>query len=182
MKINESYAASLAALCLTMVAQVASAPEAHADQIWLGLYEHDVTIAQSEFETGQDVKIGWIGPPIEGLRAIGAPSPHLLASKSLQGQTDYFAAGLSWTFGSTIYLRPGIGLAVHNGPSRAYRNGQRVDLGSPVLFEPELAAGWRIDRRFAVEASWIHLSHATLFSKQNRGMDSMGLRLLVTLP
>jgi hypothetical protein len=66
----------------------------------------------------------------------------------------------------------------NNGPRRAYRNGRRVDLGSPITFEPELAVGWRITPKMALEASWIHLSHATLFSRQNRGLDSMGVRMI----
>jgi len=161
---------------------LAFAAPALADDIWAGVYQHDVTIAQTRFETGQDIKAGWIGEPIDGLKAIGSPSPHILVSKSLKGQTDYAAVGLNWTFGTRVYARPGIGLAVHNGPSRAVRNGRRVDLGSPVVFEPELAVGWRISERYRLEASWIHLSHATLFSRQNRGMDSMGMRLLLRLP
>ncbi len=161
---------------------VLSSLPARADQVWAGVYQHDVTLAQIRFETGQDIKAGWIGDPIEAMAKWGSPAPHILVSKSLNGETDYVAAGLNWTIGSTLYLRPGIGLAVHNGPSRAYRKGKRVDLGSPVTFEPELAAGWRISERLALEASWIHLSHATIFSRQNRGMDSMGLRLLFRLP
>lgn len=157
-------------------------PAANADDIWAGVYQHDVTIAQTRFETGQDIKAGWIGEPIDALKAVGRPAPHLLISKSLKGQTDYVAAGLNWTLGSTLYARPGIGLAINNGPSRAFRNGRRVDLGSPITFEPEFAIGWRINGKYRLEASWIHLSHATLFSRQNRGMDSMGLRLLVRLP
>ncbi|RYD95379.1 MAG: acyloxyacyl hydrolase, partial [Sphingomonadales bacterium] len=43
-------------------------------------------------------------------------------------------------------------------------------------------AGWRVSDRFAIEASWIHLSHATIFSRQNRGMDSVGLRLVYRVP
>lgn len=160
----------------------ACATSAHADQIWAGVYQHDVTFAQTRFETGQDIKAGWIGERIEAFTNLGRPSPHILISKSLQRQTDYMAAGLNWTFGKTLYIRPGIGIAVHNGPSRACREGERVDLGSPVTFEPELAAGWRINDRLSLEASWIHLSHATIFSRQNRGMDSMGLRLLVQIP
>ena len=163
-------------------ALLALAAPARADQLWLGVYQHDITLAQEKFETGQDIKGGWIGDPIAGLNAIGGPAPHLLLSKSLNGATDYLAAGLNWTFGSTLYARPGIGMAVHDGPSRAYRKGRRVDLGSPVVFEPELALGWRVSDRLALEASWIHLSHATLFSRQNRGMDSWGLRLLLSLP
>jgi lipid A 3-O-deacylase len=159
-----------------------AATPALADQVWAGFYDHDVTIAQTAFEGGYDIKAGWIGEPIGALRAIGGPAPHVLISKSLRGETDYVAAGVNWTFGTKFYARPGIGIAVHNGPSRAFRNDERVDLGSRVVFEPELALGWRLNRRFALEASWIHLSHATLFSEQNRGMDSMGVRLLVSLP
>lgn len=164
-----------------LLAALAFPAPAFADAVWLGVYRHDVTLAQEKFETGEDIKAGWIGERIEGLRAIGRPAPHMLVSKSLDGGTNYAAVGLNWTFGTQLYVRPGIGLAVNDGPRPAYRNGKRVDLGSPVTFEPELAFGWRISDRVAAEASWIHLSHATLFSRQNRGMDSMGLRLLVRL-
>jgi len=167
--------------CGSLLALAASAP-ASANQIWTGVYQHDVTLAQTGFEHGQDIKAGWIGDRIQGWRNIGRPAPHLLASKSLNGGTNYIAAGLNWTFGKRLYVRPGIGIAVHDGPSRALRKGKRVDLGSPVVFAPELAAGWRISDRLAIEASWIHLSHATIFSRQNRGMDSMGVRVLVRLP
>jgi hypothetical protein len=149
--------------------------------LWGGIYRHDITLAQVKFETGEDLKLGLIGDPLKGLGAIGRPSPHIILSKSLNGETDYAAAGLDWRFGSVLYVRPGIGLAVNDGPRRAYRKGRRVDLGSPITFEPELAFGWRLSPRFALEASWIHLSHATLFSRQNRGMDSWGVRMLVHL-
>lgn len=167
---------SLALGCL------AAGTAARADDVWIGLYEHDVTIAQTAFEKGKDLKAGWIGKPIRALSPLGSPAPHVVISKSLDGATNYAALGLNWTIGTKFYARPGIGIAVHDGPLRAYRGGERVDLGSRVVFEPELALGWRINDRLRLEASWIHLSHATLFSRQNRGMDSMGLRLLVRLP
>jgi len=154
---------------------------AFAESLWFGLYQHDVTLAQEKFETGQDIKAGWVGNRLPPLGLLGRPSPHVLVSKSLNGGTNYVAAGLNWTFGSKLYVRPGIGIALNDGPNRAYRNGKRVDLGSFITFEPELAAGWRITDRIAIEASWIHLSHATLFSRQNRGMDSMGVRAVFQL-
>lgn len=167
---------------LAALAALVLAGPAQADELWLGVYDHDATISQTKFEGGADLKAGWIGERIERFRGIGRPAPHLLVSKSLNGHTDYVAAGLNWTFGRIWYLRPGIGVAVNNGPSRAVREGRRVDIGSRVTFEPELAVGWRLDDRFALEASWIHLSHATLLSRQNRGMDSIGVRLLVRIP
>lgn len=164
---------------ILIAAALLGAAHLSAADLWAGLYRHDVTLAQMKFETGEDLKLGWIGDPLSNLRRIGHPSPHVILSKSLNGETDYAAAGLDWRFGSVVYVRPGIGLAVNDGPRRAYRKGRRVDLGSPITFEPELAFGWRLSSRLALEASWIHLSHATLFSRQNRGMDSWGVRMLV---
>lgn len=164
-----------AALLWTVPAPAAAA------QAWAGFYDHDATFAEAKFESGSDLKAGWIGDPLEALRAIGSPAPHVLLSAALDGGTDYAAVGLNWKFGGQVYFRPGVGLSVNNGPKRAVANGRRVDLGSPVTFEPEAAVGWQLSDRFALEASWVHLSHATLFSKQNRGIDSLGLRLLVTL-
>ena len=34
-----------------------------------------------------------------------------------------------------------------------------------------------IGRRMTIEASWVHLSHAQLFAKQNPGLDTVGVRL-----
>jgi hypothetical protein len=45
-----------------------------------------------------------------------------------------------------------------------------------VLFEPEVGLGFRIDERLTIEASWVHISQAQLFSRQNPGMDSIGVR------
>jgi len=178
MAATRSGAARLAISAASMVLAPTAAP---ASDLWIGVYQHDITLSRTRFESGQDVKAGWIGDRIDALHAIGRPSPHVLVSKSLNGGTDYAAAGLDWRFGSIVYVRPGIGLAVNDGPRRAYRDGRRVDLGSPVTFEPELAFGWQLSRKIALEASWIHLSHATLFSRQNRGLDSWGLRMLVHL-
>src|SRR5437868_6637953 len=118
------------ALCVRIasIAALAVSTPACADDVWLGVYQHDVTISRTKFETGADLKAGWIGDRLDGLRAIGRPAPHILVSKSLNGGTDYIAAGLNWIIGSKLYARPGIGLALNNGRSRAYRNGRRVDL------------------------------------------------------
>ena len=56
--------------------------------------------------------------------------------------------------------------------------GIRTDLGSRVLFEPEIALGVDLSPRWSVEASWVHISNARIFnSKQNPGIDTMGVRL-----
>jgi lipid A 3-O-deacylase len=172
--------ARIIALAFVLAAIPATAP---AKDLWLGVYAHDVTpISATEFESGTDLQIGWRGDRISAPRKIGSPAPYVLASANLNGGTNYAAAGLSWRFGGTLYVRPGIGIAVHDGPSFAVRGRKRVDLGSRVLFEPELAAGWQVNDRLSVEASWVHMSHATLFSRQNRGQDNIGARAILRLP
>ena len=36
-------------------------------------------------------------------------------------------------------------------------------------------------RRISVEGSWVHMSHAQLFGRQNPGMDNIGVRLNLKL-
>ena len=158
------------------------ASPALADDVWLGVYRHDVVLSGPRYEGNEDIKAGWIGNPIDGLRTIGRPSPHVIVSKHIGGQDDYIAAGLDWTLGTRFYLRPGMGLAANDGKRPTYRGTARVDLGSPITFEPELAFGWHVGPRLRIEVSWIHLSHAQLFSHQNRGLDSWGMRTLLRLP
>jgi len=85
--------------------------------------------------------------------------------------------------GSTPHVRPGLGLAVHTGSAENFQDttNDKVDFGSRILFEPELAVGTRLNDRMSVEASWIHMSHATLFSRQNPGIDNLGVRLNLKL-
>ncbi len=152
---------------------------AQAAELLGGVYAHDVDtpLSKGGFEDGADVQFGWRGDRIGLLRVIGAPSPHAFASVSSAGDTNFVAAGLSWKIGHTVYLRPGIGLAIHDRDSRLVRDGRRLDFGSRILFEPELAVGYQINERLSVDASWIHLSHGQLLSSQNPGMDSFGVRL-----
>lgn len=167
---------------LTAGALLAAAPAA-AQEAWIGVSAHEVDTPFSLDigEGGTDVQAGVRGKPIEALRAVGAPAPYLLGVVNTRGDTSLVAAGLSWRIGRTVYLRPGIGLAVHDGPSYRITNRRRTDLGSRVLFEPELAAGVQIGEGVAVEASWVHVSHAQLFSGQNPGLDIIGARLMLKL-
>ena len=100
------------------------------------------------------------------------------------GNTSYAAVGLSAKFGSRIYIRPGLGLAIHNGSAAHFDNpyNHRLEFGSRILFEPELGIGVQVAPRITAEASWVHMSHATLFSGQNPGIDNIGVRVNLALP
>lgn len=159
---------------------------AAAQEIFLGLAAHEVDTPLSFKidEQGVDIQAGYRGKRIEALSVIGAPSPYIFASVNSAGDTSLVAAGLSWKIGEKFYLRPGIGLAIHDGPSQRFTaDGSQTQLGSRILFEPELAVGVQLSERVDLEASWVHVSHAQLFNRnQNPGLDIIGARLVIKLP
>jgi lipid A 3-O-deacylase len=165
------------ALAAAALLPALAATPAHADEVFGGVYAHDVDwVTSSGIEDGVDVEIGWRGKKLEFLDAIGGPRPHVLLSVNSAGDTSFAAAGISWKIGRTLYLRPGVGVAVHTGPDHFDPTRRRIWLGSRVLFEPELGIGVRLNDRASVEASWVHLSHAQLLNKQNPGLDTVGVR------
>ena len=163
-------------------ASAVAATPANANEIFGGLYVHDVDtfLTIAGVEDGMDVQLGWRGNTIgkTGLQ------PYVFGAVNTAGQTHYAAAGLSMKFGDEIYFRPGLGIAVHTGSARDFEDdsNDHLEFGSRVLFEPEIGIGARINDRTTIEASWVHMSHATLFSGQNPGIDNFGLRLSVQLP
>lgn len=158
---------------------LAAAGPAQASEIFGGLLAHDVDspLTKGGLEDGADIQLGWRGNRLAGLGVIGAPSPYAFISAATGGDTHFAAAGLSWRLGGRLFLRPGVGLAVHTRSSRGVANGLRTDLGSRILFASELGIGFQVSERLSVEATWVHLSHAQLLSRQNPGMDAIGIRL-----
>ncbi len=160
------------------LALIAAAPSS-AQELFGGVYVHDVDtgLTKSGIEEGVDLELGWRGGRIGSLSGLGGPRPHAFVSLNSAGNTHFAAAGLSWKIGGQVYLRPGIGLAVHTGPGRVVPGDDRIDFGFRILFAPELGLGARLTERVSVEASWVHLSHAQLFGPQNPGLDTIGVRL-----
>ena len=157
------------------------ATPAQAGEIFGGLYVHDVDtpLTKSGIEGGADIQLGWRGGRI-GHTPL---QPYVFGALNTAGETSYAAVGLSARFGDRIYVRPGLGIAIHNGSAKRFEdpdNG-KIDFGSRLLFEPELGLGFRINDRARIEASWVHMSHAQLFSHQNPGIDNFGVRLNLAL-
>jgi len=150
---------------------------ARAGEIFGGVYAHDIDspLTKSGIEKGADIQLGYrwgrIGKtPLE---------PYLFGAVNTAGETHYAGVGLSAKFGNRVFVRPGIGIALHTGSAKDFEdptNGE-IDFGSRILFEPELGLGFRLSERAAVEASWVHMSHAQLFGQQNPGIDNVGVRL-----
>ena len=157
---------------------LAFAAPAQAGEVFGGLYFHDVDtpLTKSGVEGGVDLQLGYRSDPLMGGKG---PQAYVHANANSAGNTHFAAAGLAFKFGETVYVRPALGLAIHTGSAKKYDvpgNG-RIEFGSRVLFAPELAIGTKVGDRASIEASWVHLSHAQIFSSQNPGMDNFGLRL-----
>lgn len=165
----------VAYVALTAVAGCLFAAPALASEIFGGIYVHDVDtpLTYSGIERGADLMAG-----VRGGRIGRTPlQPYGFVAVNTAGETHYGAIGLSARFGDTIYFRPGLGLAIHTGSAGKYQREDKIAFGSRILFEPEVAIGARIDDRLRIEASWVHMSHATLLSRQNPGIDNFGVRL-----
>ena len=156
-----------------------SAVPAHAGELFGGIYVHDVKLPTdlSGIENGFDLQVGYRG----GRIAHSPLQPYIFGALNSAGDTSYAAVGLSAKFGRSIYVRPGLGIAIHNGSAGKFFNPDKIAFGSRVLFEPEIAVGARINDRLSIEASWIHMSHAQLFGGENPGIDNLGLRLNLKL-
>lgn len=155
----------------------AAASPAQASEIFGGVFVHDVDtpLTRSGVEGGADVQLGWRGGRIGGTPL----QPQVFGSVNTAGDTNYAVAGISAKFGNRLYVRPGVGIAVHTGSAKNFQDptNDEVEFGSRVLFAPEIGIGAQINERVSVEASWVHLSHAQLFGRQNPGMDNIGVRL-----
>ena len=186
------------AILIAVAAVMAMAGPAAAGEVFAGVYAHDVDdgISYGKFEGGAQIVAGVRTTALDELAFLGKPRVHLLAGVNTQGGVNYVASGLAWRFNlaKRVYIQPGVGLAIHDNrvgfPSpdepgisdveRAkrlndFRN--KLDLGSRVLFEPELTLGWKATDRLSAELSWIHLSHARLAGRYNPGVADVGFRL-----
>jgi lipid A 3-O-deacylase len=181
------------------VAVLGLATGADAGEFFAGVHVHDVDdgISYGRFEDGAQIIAGVRTTALDELSFLGRPRVHLLAGVNTSGGTNYVASGLSWRFrlNERLYVQPGVGLAIHDGrvnlpspnapgltPEERLRRQRdfetKLDLGSRVLFEPELTIGWKATRRLSVEAAWVHLSHAKLAGDYNPGVADVGVRLV----
>jgi hypothetical protein len=168
-----------AAVLMSAVLFMVAAAPAHAGDIFGGVYVHDVKLPtdKSGIEDGMDLQLGYRGGSI-GHTPL---QPYVFGALNTAGQTSYAAVGLSAKFGHSIYVRPGLGIAIHNGSADKFFRTDKIAFGSRILFEPELGIGTHINSRVSVEASWVHMSHAQLFGGENPGIDNLGVRLNLAL-
>lgn len=180
---------------------------AMADEVFGGLYKHDVTfigeavgLGAAGREDGVDIHLGYRTDRIESLTWLGKPQVQAFVSINSENTSNFAAVGFNWKIelgaDGGFYLRPGFGLAYTDGEAglppanapnltpeeRARRTNlyyTRIDFGSQVLFEPELALGYQFNDRWSAELSYTHLSNGQIFAQgKNQGLDDVGVRLV----
>ena len=169
-----------AILCAAVLAAAIPA-SAHAGEVFGGAYVHDVKLPTnlSGLEGGLDLQLGYrsgrIGKTPLQLYAFGA--------LNTAGETSYAATGIAARFGlgDGWYVRPGLGIAIHNGSDGKFYRTDKIAFGSRVLLEPEIGLGKQVNERLSLEASWVHMSHAQLRGRENPGIDNLGFRLNLAL-
>ncbi|HJV42312.1 acyloxyacyl hydrolase [Caulobacter sp.] len=201
-----AFFAATAGLLLAAGALALAAP-AQAGEAFVGVYKHDVTfigeavgLGAAGREDGVDVHLGYRTGKLENLGWLGKPQVHTMVSINSKNKSNFVAAGFDWKidFGQPggFYLRPGMGLAYTDGKAklppanapgisdeerarRTYLYYHRIEFGSHVLFEPELALGYQVSDRMSVELSYTHLSNGQIFHQgKNQGLDDAGVRLV----
>ena len=170
------------ALILCAAALAAAVPASvDAGEVFGGAYVHDVKLPTnlSGFEGGLDLQLGYRGG------RIGKTPLQWYAFGALNtaGETSYAATGLSARFGlgDGFYIRPGVGIAIHNGSAGKFSRTDKIAFGSRVLLEPEVGIGKQVNDRLSIEASWVHMSHAQLRGRENPGIDNLGFRVNLKL-
>jgi lipid A 3-O-deacylase len=183
-------------LSAAAAASLLTAGAARADDLFGGLYAHGIGVAGRE-QDSFDTMVGYRTNRLDWASWIFRPQAHIIVSVNDKYSTDFVAAGFDWRvqFSKNWYLRPGIGLAYTTGkaglpPSnvggltpmeenaRLHLYYTRIDFGDHYLFEPELALGYNIDPKWALELSYVHLSNGQILHQgKNQGLDDAGLRL-----
>jgi lipid A 3-O-deacylase len=157
---------------------------AMAGEVVMGGFQHaaQLGIAAGNDEGGADLQLGYRTEPLSH-RFLFGPRAYGLLSKNLIGDTSFASVGLLWRrdFTSRLYGQLGVGVAVHDGAVKltdAEVPRDRIVFGSRALFQSELDLGWTLSRRWAVEASYVHLSNAGIYGGPNPGMDDVGARVI----
>ena len=197
----------IALLAASAAVVLGAAAPALAGEVYVGALKHDVTfigeavgLGAAGREGGVDIHLGYRTERVESLTWLGRPQVHAMVSINSENTSNFVAVGFNWKldFGQKggFYLRPGMGLAYTDGETglppvnqpgisqaeidrRLVLYNTRIDFGSKVLFEPELALGYQFNDRWSAELAYTHLSNGQIFHQgKNQGLDDVGVRLV----
>lgn len=148
------------------------------DEVRVGAAVHDVPGGWSGFHVEQnavDLNVEAIFSPSISFWG-GRLRPALGATVNFNGDTSKVYLDARWQrdFANRWFLGIGLGLAVHDGDIDT-GNPHRKQLGSRVLFHPNLEIGYRLDPHNSISLFYDHISNGST-ADPNEGFDTLGVR------
>jgi lipid A 3-O-deacylase len=108
---------------------------------------------------------------------IGGARPSLGGVINLQGYESMVHAGLNWKYElgeSPVFIEAGLGLGIHNGYLSGAPAGYR-NLGCRTLVEWQYGAGYDVNDKVNITATWKHVSGYLLGCSPNDGINTFGV-------
>jgi lipid A 3-O-deacylase len=182
-----------AGLVLAMSAPAAFAGDGWVDEVKLGVLDHDIAFFGDSIESGVDVNgevrfhaIDWFASKDKAawVNDLLSPRPDIGASVNTSGNTDFYYAGLAWTwdFASDVFQAKdglygdfGFGGAIQDGNLDNAPPGEKA-FGSRGLFHLSGELGYRFNPQISLSVYYEHFSNAGL-ARPNPGLNNVGMRL-----
>jgi lipid A 3-O-deacylase len=187
----------LSGVGLLLLGAMAAAGQARAegpvDSVHFGVMAHNIRVidpknANKEDGPAVELQINFDSPGF--LRWAGAPTPYIVGSLNVAGDTSFGGVGLEWSLplGEDWSVEPGLGYVIHDGALEVpfpWGSQEAVDfsaenvlLGSRDLFRTSIGLSRNFGGGWTGQVFFSHLSHGQILGDgRNQGMDQLGLRL-----
>ena len=142
---------------------------------------------------------GWFGKNREGfgpdynfelmfnspdiLKKIGSPKPILGLTQTITGGSSLYYGGITWDWNMTEnwFVTGTTGIAYTNGlkklPKGQVATGdKKIQFGSQWLHRGAIELGWNFYGNDTISLMFSHVSHGSMLSDKNHGMDEFGIR------
>ena len=142
---------------------------------------------------------GWFGKNREGfgpdynfelmfnspgfLKKIWSPKPVLGLTQTSTGGSSLYYGGITWdaNISKNWFVTGTTGIAYTNGlkklPKGQVPTGdKKVQFGSQWLHRGAIEVGWNFYGNDTISLMFSHVSHGSIFSDKNHGMDEFGIR------
>ena len=142
---------------------------------------------------------GWFGKNREGfgpdynfelmfnspniMKKIGSPKPILGLTQTSTGGSSLYYGGITWDWNMTEnwFVTGTTGIAYTNGlkklPQGQVATGdKKIQFGSQWLHRGAIELGWNFYGNDTISLLFSHVSHGSMLSDKNHGMDEFGIR------
>ena len=142
---------------------------------------------------------GWFGKNREGfgpdynfelmfnspdiLKKIGSPKPILGLTQTSTGGSSLYYGGITWDWNMTEnwFFTATTGIAYTNGlkklpQGQGATGDKKIQFGSQWLHRGAIELGWNFYGNDTISLMFSHVSHGSMLSDKNHGMDEFGIR------